>query len=358
MKMKNIFSISLLLGVFIFFSCEKDEDKAYLASTPGVPAITSPSDGTAKILSLTDSALDVSFNWSVVDFGYPAEVLYVLQMDKAGNNFAEPVTVATTTSASSAGLITYELNNKLLGMGLNFGQAADIELRLRAVVNGINSSSFTDTVYSDVITMTITPFEVIVVYPKLYVPGSYQGWNHGTADFVYDVKSNDRYEGYIWFPDETTTFKFTRVPDWVQDQTIADAVAGGESGTLVVGDWGNDIKVIGGPGYFKINADLGAKTYSYTKTDWGLVGSATGSWDVDQNMTYDNASHSWSITLDLVAGEIKFRANDAWAINYGDTDHNGRLQADGANIPVAEAGNYTVTLDLSEAIYVYTIVKN
>jgi hypothetical protein len=324
-----------------------------------VPAITSPSDGTAKVLTVADSAVAVTFDWSAADFGYPGEVLYALQLDKAGNNFAEPINVVTVTSATSVSLITYELNNKLLGMGLNFDQESDVELRLRAIVNGINSSSFTDTVFSEPVTMTVTPFEVIVVYPKLYVPGSYQGWNFGeTVDFVYDVKSNDRYEGYIWFPDATTTFKLTRVPDWIQNQTIGDAVAGGASGTLVVGDWGNDITVVGGPGYFKINADLSQATYTWTETDWGLVGSATGSWDVDQDMTFDNVTKTWSITLDLSAGEIKFRANDDWAINYGDDGLNGRLELNGANVPVGEAGNYTITLDLSKALYTYSVVKN
>lgn len=357
--MKNIFNLSLLSGLFVFFSCEKDEERAYLISSPGAPDITSPANGTVQVLSVADSAMELTFDWSAADYGFPAEVLYALQVDKAGNNFAEPVNVATVTSETTASIITYELNNKLLGMGLNFGQESDVELRLRAVVNGINSSSFTDTVYSEAITMTFTPFEVIIIYPKLYVPGSYQGWNFGpTVDFVYDVGSNDRYEGYIWFPDATTTFKFTRIPDWVQNQTIGDAVSGGTSGTLVVGDWGNDISVVGGPGYFKINANLDQATYSYIMTDWGLVGSATGSWDVDKDMTYDIATETWSITTDLIAGEIKFRANDDWAINYGDDGLNGRLEFNGANIPVAEDGNYTITLDLSEALYSYTVVKN
>lgn len=356
--MKTLFNIILLVAVFI--SCEKDEDKAYLSSAPGKPAIMNPSDGTEKVLTAADSAVEVKFDWSAAEFGYPAEVLYTLQMDKAGNNFAEPVTVATVTSNNSASLITYELNSRLLGMGLNFGEASDIELRLRAVVNGINSSAFTDTLFSDAIKMTVTPFEVIVVYPKLWVPGSYQAWDPPSAHLLYDLKLNDRYQGYIWFPDANTEFKLLKVPDWIEATTVGDPVTGGTSGTLQIGAWGgNNVVVAGGPGYFRINADLSAATYSWSKTDWGLVGSATpGGWDADQDMTFDTSTETWSITLNLVAGEIKFRANDDWALNYGDDGFNGSLEENGENIPIAEAGNYTITLDLREPPYSYTVVKN
>ena len=94
-------------------------------------------------------------------------------------------------------------------------------------------------------------------------------------------------------------------------------------------------------------------------TDWGLIGSGTpGGWDSDQNMTYDPVNDVWTITLDLITGDIKFRANDAWAINYGDPTGAGKLVQDGDNIPISADGNYTITLDLSGAIYRYTVVEN
>ena len=65
-----------------------------------------------------------------------------------------------------------------------------------------------------------------------------------------------------------------------------------------------------------------------------------------------------SITLDLGVGEIKFRANDDWAINFGDTDANGSLEYDGDNIQITEAGNYTVELLVNVADYTYKVTKN
>jgi hypothetical protein len=83
-----------------------------------------------------------------------------------------------------------------------------------------------------------------------------------------------------------------------------------------------------------------------------LVGSATpNGWDSpDQKMDYDPATGIWSITLNLVEGEIKFRLNDAWAWNMGyrpggtdltDLFHNGD------NIKVT-AGNYTISLTITQ----------
>lgn len=358
--MRKILNISLILGFIVLFSCEKDETRMYLDSTPAVPSLTSPSDGATQELIAADSAVLLTFTWSEADFGFPAEIIYALQMDKLGNNFAEPVGISTVTSTSSASLITYEFNNKLLALGLEYNVESDIEIRLRAVISGINSSPFKDTVYSESITVHVIPFEVIINYPKLYVAGSYQGWDPPTAHVISSVKSNEKYEGYIYFPDATTEFKLLKVPAWEEANTIGDPDASGTSGTLQIGSWGgNNIKVSGGPGYFKINADLSEATYSWLKTDWGLIGSATpDGWNSDQNLIYDNLTEEWTITLDLVVGDIKFRANDDWGLNYGDDGVDGKLEANGANIVIAEAGNYTIRLILSKPVYTYKLTKN
>lgn len=83
--------------------------------------------------------------------------------------------------------------------------------------------------------------------------------------------------------------------------------------------------------------------YTYRIDRWGVIGDATGSWDDDTNMTWDEANGVFTITMDLTVGEMKFRANDDWAYNLGgDT---GALTEGGANIAVGAAGNYTITLD-------------
>ena len=85
--------------------------------------------------------------------------------------------------------------------------------------------------------------------------------------------------------------------------------------------------------------------YTYTANRWGVIGDATaGGWGSDQNMTWDAVHNVFTVTLDLVVGSFKFRANDDWAVNYGGTDLNNLTQG-GDNIAVATAGNYTLTFN-------------
>jgi hypothetical protein len=97
--------------------------------------------------------------------------------------------------------------------------------------------------------------------------------------------------------------------------------------------------------------------YTYQANRWGVIGSATaGGWDSDQNMNWDATNEVFTVTLDLTAGEFKFRANDAWTLDYGDSGADGTLDQGGTNISVAESGNYTITLDLNNGTY--ALVRN
>ena len=117
-------------------------------------------------------------------------------------------------------------------------------------------------------------------------------------------------------------------------------------------------------GYYLIKADTETLTYTTTAiSTWGIIGDATpGSWDSSTAMTYDKTTKLWSVTVDLTAKNFKFRANNGWDINLGDikpTADGQSLEYGGADIPVASAGNYTITLDLSSPRdYKYTITKN
>ena len=96
---------------------------------------------------------------------------------------------------------------------------------------------------------------------------------------------------------------------------------------------------------YAITLDLShPNEYTYSANRWGIIGSATaGGWSSDQNMAWDNVNKVFKATIDLVVGEMKFRANDDWGINLGGSL--GALTQDGANIAVTVAGNYTITLD-------------
>ncbi len=99
-------------------------------------------------------------------------------------------------------------------------------------------------------------------------------------------------------------------------------------------------------------------------TTWGIIGSATpGDWGSSTPMTFNAADGTWSITVNLLGGtgkEMKFRANNDWAINFGDNaPADNKPDYGGDNIKIPSDGNYTITLDLGLAgNYAYTIRRN
>jgi len=135
----------------------------------------------------------------------------------------------------------------------------------------------------------------------------------------------------------TTMFKFRGTSDWGINYGIKPGIS-----TLVAG--GDNIPVTV-EGDYAITLDLShPNAYTYSANRWGIIGDATpDGWNSDQNLTWDATNKVFTITVTLTAGTIKFRANDAWDLALGGSLD--ALSTSGGNIPVAAAGNYTVTLD-------------
>lgn len=342
-----------IVGLLAFSSCEKDEFGPVMSSSPGSPSIQQPQDGQSYALSedQADQSL-FTMEWSEPDYGFEAAVTYTVQMSKTGDNFADPISMGTTNGTSMEFTVG-EMNNSLLANGFTAGQQNSLQFRVMASV----SDSTTNQI-SDPVSLSITPYEVVINYPKIYVPGGFQSasgygsdWTPADAPPLYSVESNDKYEGYVYMAGTGNEFKFTNDRSW--DLNWGDT---GADGTL---DENGDNIVRDESGYYKINVDLNEGTYETLNTTWGLIGSATANgWDSDMDMTYDQENKVWTITTDLSAGEIKFRANNAWDLDYGDDGADGTLDKGGENIAIDEAGNYTIKLILSEPIYTYEIIKN
>jgi hypothetical protein len=186
-------------------------------------------------------------------------------------------------------------------------------------------------------------------YPIIYVPGSYQGWNPAnTSTVLASVGSNSQYEGYLNFKTDNVQFKICPAPNWNHSWGGANGILDPNGANITAGV----------AGYYKINVDTAALTYSLVSTTWGVVGDATpGGWNTDSQMTYDTTTGTWSVVLDLTVGSLKFRANGAWTISYG-SNGNGILESSGGNIAVTTAGTYTITMKLGIPDYTYSIVRN
>lgn len=83
----------------------------------------------------------------------------------------------------------------------------------------------------------------------------------------------------------------------------------------------------------------------------GIIGDATpGGWGVDTDMT-NKGSGVYEIVITLGPGKVKFRANDAWTINWGGPDFpSGIGTQDGPDIP-SQPGIWKVTFTPSTGAY-------
>lgn len=117
---------------------------------------------------------------------------------------------------------------------------------------------------------------------------------------------------------------------------------------------------------FEDNYDISfnATTGEYSLSpgvSWGIIGtgSPTAGWDDDTDMALSNTvGGEWSETFTITDGEVKFRKNDDWAVNFGAADFPaGTGTQDGPNI-MSVAGNYFVTLNTQTGDYLFEEVNS
>ncbi len=109
-------------------------------------------------------------------------------------------------------------------------------------------------------------------------------------------------------------------------------------------------------GFYKLNVDFTNLKHTKIRTEWGIVGTATpGGWTSDTDLAYETATRVWTVTVNLSAGELKFRANHSWDLTYGDDNEDGLLEQDGKSIIVPDTGKYTIVLDFRKPVFRFTI---
>ena len=81
----------------------------------------------------------------------------------------------------------------------------------------------------------------------------------------------------------------------------------------------------------------------------GVVGSATGKgWDTSVPMRRAaNDMHQWQDTIQLSVGEVKFRADNKWDVNWGNSFFPASIAIpSGTIVPVPTSGTYIVTFNV------------
>ena len=351
--MKNITKSIIALFAVVALSCsvEDVQDRPVIEGVDS-PVLTAPTAGAAYVLSPANATAQAErFTWQSANFGGSVEVVYTVEIDKKGNAFKTPKELASRKSENQASVSVEIMNGAALALKSTPFAPAEFEVRVKATVGTV-------VMVSNVIGIVMTPYTT--ENPKLWVPGGYakasgypNDWDPATSpQLSASAYGKVDFEGFINFNDANAEYKFTSFPEWKGEYG-----AGTAAGTL--DPKGANLK-IPTAGYYQIVVDTEKLTYKATATAWGIIGDGTPKgWDASSAMTYNKVTKVWTITANLTQKEMKFRANDAWDLNLGDTGANGTMEYGGDNIKVPSAGNYTITLDLSSPRnYKYSLTKN
>lgn len=364
--MRTIVNYILILAAALsLFSCKKDAEQFDLQPGAFSGNALKASATTVVLTAAKENDTAITFQWSDAAFGKQAAVSYILQLAvpaDTANNWAKAKTFTIDTKTLKYAFVVKDLNNLLNGMGLTPGVPNAIAVRIKANVNQYNGAESTvPPVYSNTLTQQITSYAL-----TLYVPGDYQGWNPAAAPQLAPVAGRaGLYEGYVNITGTGTQyFKYTNAPDWGHTN-----YGDGGSGTFSTDGAAAGLSVPG-PGYYYLTANLNNNTWTATKTTWGILGDASpGGWDTDTQLSYDATAQVWKVTANMKTnGSFKFRANNAWNLDFG-IDAAGKLKyADNPflgytaglnNLSVSADGSYTITLDLHIAgNYTYILHKN
>lgn len=353
---KAVFALVILVGLA---SCD---DREIIQVENGAAPIVM--DLSAERLFLDKNFPDnpaLNVNWSQATFSVPVEVAYKIEAS-ATKEFTDKVVLGSVAKSTRTATFTVkQINEATKTLGLVKDVEGTMFIR---VISGIGLSQMTST--SNITSVKVTPYATSPTYEyqDLFLIGAATagGWDNLATNFnlLPLLKTSDptkySFTGYF----KADGFKIIKKKGSWDDQFGAGAGAG----TLSTdGGSGN----ISAPeaGYYKLTVDILALTYTFvpvtvpatTYTSVSIIGTVNGNFDNDTQMTQSTFDpHVWKVLgVSLSDGEFKFRANNAWDTNWGNsTEYFGTATQGGANIPLASAWTYDIYFN--DATGSYTII--
>lgn len=353
-QLKNIYKIIIAFIGILVVSCNADDvDNRPTLESVSAPEMTLPVTGKTFVLT-EDNAEDEAdlFKWNPAAYSHDVVVSYSLLMDVKDGDFANAQTLASTSDISQASISVKTLNQAAIELGAVPGTAKLFDVKVKCNVSGSTAMETEET-----ITISITAYSGLVTYPftDWYLVGdaTVAGWDNNKANQpLFRSGTNPKlykYTGYF----KAGPFKvISTLGSWIPMYGMGAGGTLAYRGTDADGD--PTSFTIPTAGYYTFTMDTQALTYTLIPYDAsaataytviGYIGSSrTGTeagWGEDTDMvqsTFD--PHIWTLTISLFDGKGKFRANNAWDVNWGgDTAFSGYTGngASGENIPVAKS---------------------
>ncbi len=325
--------VVLFLSLLAFMACDEKEEHLLINENDIKSEITLSAENVVleKGVEVPD-ALTINMSKPTFNVDVVAEYKIILAVGEMSKK------MAVSGDALSKVFSSLELNKLVLDLG------AEPEKETAVTVKGMVKLGATE-VFTTEKTVMVTPYAMKLDLTTTWgVVGSAtpNGWNGPDLPFYKNTENAEEYVAYVSLMDGE--IKFRENNDWGNNY-------GGQDGVLAAG--GSNIPVTAGT--YKITINLTALTYKIETYSWGVVGSATpNSWNgPDIALQYDPTTDMWKAVAKLGAGEIKFRKNNDWAVNFGAGDTEGTIKEGGGNIAV-DAGNYLIEVSFANNTYKLT----
>ena len=374
--MKTILKFSkLLLFTFLIVnlsSCEKEDYLIFTAINQKEVKFQNEFQDVYKISQQTSNNISERLVWNAPDFNAPTTVTYVIDIS-TNSDFSTIDMSSGDTSNNHLGLKVSSMLEFAETLGLDddpsttFSDGSPnntgmVYVRVTAYAGTSSSGANQSSTVSKTASMNIEVLENVGACTDAalsnwgLVGSAVNGWGGTNRGFAAgnDVPflSNGQ-DGMFRAVATLYDGEFKIREDNAWGVNYGDT---GADGTLEQN--GDNIAITAG--HYIIDFDAANFTITITPagTVWGVVGDATlNGWGAaeDVKLMPDPCNEGVYLVKDVVLkdGFIKFRQDDAWGVNLGDTGADGTTEANGDNIAVT-AGTYDMVLDTVNGTYTLT----
>ena len=371
----KILAASLML-LLAFSACKKidvSESAAVLpVYEPGVsPVLSSSTASVAPALADSNNTV-ITFTWT--DPKHATDISntkFILMIDSAGKNFGAVNNTKTVNGVLTTSLTGRELNAYLLNIGFKVGVAQTIDVMLVSSYKNNN-----DRHYSNTVTIKVTPYvdpsilvsqnsSVVCTLPNAALPSNLFWWTPTftgySGSITYTLQYDSAGKNFV-APFEiavgASIFSKGLTQGDMNTSALNSGIPGGNTGKVEY-----RIKAVTSAGFTVYSNVVNVTIQSYVPILRvylpGGYQASTGNgndWDpgtapeLIRDLRGPVFNKMYYIYIYLPASaEFKITVGRSWSVNYGGTG--GNLSAGGANLSVATAGFYRISVDIAALKY-------